>query len=291
MGIPAQAFTGANLTPLPLDQATAVLSGSFAGVGVSPPGSFWGPINLALWASSTTSLTTTAGSASATLGSATGLAAGASIKSTLVPPGTTIGALAGTDATLAFPTLCMPGIVGVGGNLMSGVPSTQWLLGATVSGPGIPSGTTVLSIVQPSLAPNINQAGKPGIIELSNSPTSAPNSTNPQLFSFAIDAAGSIAAGVDNNASFTGAGVVWVGTVQVERSFDGGYTWLVCNVGGSGQLAQYNAGTPVNLCLAESEKGVLYRLNAIAYSSGLINYRLSSTGPANLSIAVGGSLS
>lgn len=96
-----------------------------------------------------------------------------------------------------------------------------------------------------------------------------------------------IVSGTDAAAIVTGAGILYVGTVQIERSFDGGRTWIVCNVGGSGQLAQYNAGTPVSLTFGEPEKQVLYRLNCVAYTSGVINYRISQTGGAAESLAIG----
>lgn len=95
-----------------------------------------------------------------------------------------------------------------------------------------------------------------------------------------------ILAGTDANATFTGAAIAWSGTVQVERSFDGGSTFIVCNIGGAGALAQYTAG-PVTFTFGEPERNVLYRLNCIAYSSGTINYRISQTGGAAESLAIG----
>lgn len=71
----------------------------------------------------------------------------------------------------------------------------------------------------------------------------------------------------------------WNATVRLERSFDGGTTWLVAGIGGAGQQAIYN--TPnqdVSVVAFEAERGVLYRLNCTAYTSGTINYRLSTTG-------------
>lgn len=70
----------------------------------------------------------------------------------------------------------------------------------------------------------------------------------------------------------------WNGTVRIERSFDGGTTWIVAGVGGSGTQATYN--TPnqdVSVVVTEPEQGMLYRLNCTAYTSGTINYRLSTT--------------
>jgi hypothetical protein len=73
----------------------------------------------------------------------------------------------------------------------------------------------------------------------------------------------------------------WSATVQLERSFDGGTTWAVAGVGGDGTQAVYS--TPnkdVSVLASEPEKGVLYRLDCTAYTSGTINYRLSTTGTA-----------
>jgi len=98
--------------------------------------------------------------------------------------------------------------------------------------------------------------------------------------------AAAVLAGADTTATFTGAAVDFSGTLQLERSFDGGATWIVCNVGGQGALAQWTAGTPLSIVVGEPERQVLYRLNCIAYTSGTINYRISATGAAALSLAV-----
>lgn len=63
------------------------------------------------------------------------------------------------------------------------------------------------------------------------------------------------------------------GTVQVERSFDRGASWLACSRDGAGTPAAYSA--PVSLVMEEPEAGVLYRLNCTALTSGTVNYRLS----------------
>lgn len=68
---------------------------------------------------------------------------------------------------------------------------------------------------------------------------------------------------------------VWgtfVGTVQLERSFDNGTTWLPLTAGGT-QIEKFTA--PASESVDEFEVGVLYRLNCTAYTSGTINYRLS----------------
>jgi hypothetical protein len=63
----------------------------------------------------------------------------------------------------------------------------------------------------------------------------------------------------------------FVGTVQLERSFDGS-TWLPLTANGT-QIYKFTA--PCSEPVEESEIGVLYRLNCTAYTSGTINYRLS----------------
>lgn len=200
MGIPAPAGVAATGTPPAGDQANAVLTGTFGAIGVSLPFAFRGPMNVVIWASSVTTLNTTAGSTAATVTSATGLAVGAGIKSANVPAGTIIAALSGTNVTLSAPALVT---------------------------------------------------------------------------------------GADAAASYTGASILYVATLQIERTFDGGSTWILCNVGGGGALAQWAAGTPVSFTFGEPERQVLYRLNCIAFTSGVINYRISQTGGAAESLAIG----
>jgi hypothetical protein len=70
--------------------------------------------------------------------------------------------------------------------------------------------------------------------------------------------------------------VIWgsfVGTIAVERSFDGGTTFVAVARDTSGTAATFTAAT--SLSISEPEKGVLYRLNCTAYTSGTANYRLS----------------
>lgn len=76
----------------------------------------------------------------------------------------------------------------------------------------------------------------------------------------------------------------WSGTVRLERSFDGGTTWIVCGIGGAGVQAVYNTGTDVSVVVGDPERGVLYRLNCTAFVSGPINYRMSTTGPAAIAM-------
>jgi hypothetical protein len=69
---------------------------------------------------------------------------------------------------------------------------------------------------------------------------------------------------------------VWgtfVGTIDLERSFDDGSTWLKCSRDSAGTAASFTAAASV--VVEEPEAGVLYRLNATALSSGTANYRIS----------------
>ena len=73
----------------------------------------------------------------------------------------------------------------------------------------------------------------------------------------------------------------WNATVRLERSYDGGTTWIVAGVGGSGAQAVYTSagtGADVSVGASECEQGVGYRLNCTAYASGTIHYRISTTG-------------
>lgn len=64
----------------------------------------------------------------------------------------------------------------------------------------------------------------------------------------------------------------FVGSVQLERSFDNGSTWLPITAAGT-QIFVWSASASESN--EESEFGVIYRLNCTAYTSGTINYRLS----------------
>lgn len=64
----------------------------------------------------------------------------------------------------------------------------------------------------------------------------------------------------------------FVGSVQLERSFDNGTTWLPLTAAGT-PLYVWTA--PASEVCEEPEAGVLYRLNCTAYTSGTVNYRLS----------------
>lgn len=70
----------------------------------------------------------------------------------------------------------------------------------------------------------------------------------------------------------------WAGTVVLERSFDGGTTFVSAAMDTTGTAATYTAN--VSIVVFESEPGVIYRVRCSAYTSGTIAYRLSA-GPRN----------
>jgi hypothetical protein len=160
------------------------------------------------------------------------------------------------------------------------LPLTNGLLGAAVSGPNIPSGTTVLAITRAAVPSNGVGAAQTGTVKLSAAPTGSPTNKAPVPFVFNPNGNAILASGTDAAAFFTGSAINYTGSVQLERSFDGGSTWTLCNIGGSGLMAIWGAGTPVNFAFGEPEKQVLYRLNCTALSAGNINYRISTTGGA-----------
>lgn len=292
MGIPAPQGVGASGLPPAGDLANAVVSGALTAIGPTQPFAFRGPMNMAIWGAVATALTTTAGSLNASVASATGLAVGYSINSANVPAGTTIKTLVGTNITLAIPPITLRGSVSSSGPNMTipagtALPAMATLIGAAVTGPGIPAGTTVLGVVQERVNATNLSPGTDGIVQLSATPTADTAFQNQVVpFTFARTGNAVTATGADAAATFTGSGANFTGSVQVERSFDGGQTWLVANVGGSGSLAVYNAGTPVNLTFGEPEKAVLYRLNCTAFTTGPINYRMSETGGAAESLSI-----
>jgi hypothetical protein len=308
MGIPAPIGVSAAGQPNLGDQANAVLSGSLSAVGPSAPFAFRGPMNLSIWADVATSLATTAGSLTATVGSATGLAIGNAVNSVNVPPGTTIGGLSSTTATLAPPPVTLSCYIRTDGQVQTPAGfNTSALLGATVTVPStaaqttIPANTVVSSIIQASVAPTQNSPGTPGIVQLSADPSVVPPNTQPAmapisaqipgpvLLQFAVNGNAILVSGTDANATFTGAAIGWHGTLNLERSFDGGATFIVCNIGTAGALAQWTGSsvTPISITFGEPEKNVLYRFNMIAYTSGAPNYRVSQTGGAAESLAIG----
>lgn len=273
------------------DLANSVVSGTFTAVGPGKPFVVRGPMNVMAWGSFKTALTTTAASLSASVASGTNVAAGQTVNSVNVPPGTTWGAFSGTSGTLVLPVqtwyasiaLGQVAIVmaaGAGGATLPANLNT--LTGATISSPYFAAGVTV-----------VGPGAVPGTVQLSAAPTSAPTNGGAVPIEFAVGANAILISGADANASFTGAGIVFntATSLQLERSIDGGQSYVVCNVGGNGGLAQYTgAGTPVSITFGEPELGVLYRWNCTVFTgqTGVtINYRISTTGEAATTLSIG----
>lgn len=63
----------------------------------------------------------------------------------------------------------------------------------------------------------------------------------------------------------------FVGSVWLERSFNGGSDWHPCT--SLGASIAFTA--PCSEVASEPQPGTLYRLTCTAYTSGTINYRLS----------------
>lgn len=297
MGIGLPLGVGANGKPPFSDQANAVVSGTITAIGPTQPFELFGPFNLVFYGQINTALTTTAGSLNVSVASGAGLAAGVAVNSANAPPGSTLATLVGTAGTLAIPPITLEGQVNTSDAAVRGLVSTAGLLGATVTGDGIPSGTTVLSIPVPAVQnPSFpGGASTPGEIILSHQPTIAtpnPNPLNPNgtPLTFLRNGNAITVSGADAAAIFTGAGITYSGTINIERSFDGGKTFVLCNIGGSGTIAQYTAGTPVSLSFGDPERNVAYRLNATTFASGICAYRFSTTGGAAVSLAVASSI-
>jgi hypothetical protein len=81
------------------------------------------------------------------------------------------------------------------------------------------------------------------------------------------------AANIQGRANFAVGGSGWVGTVVLERSFDGGTTYLPILTDGYGSIASFT--TPVSGAIEDTEAAVLYRLRCAAYTSGSIPARIS----------------
>ena len=66
----------------------------------------------------------------------------------------------------------------------------------------------------------------------------------------------------------------WHDTLQFEASFDGGTTWAPISGATVGTTATFTA--PTQFVAVEPERGVLWRVNCTAYTSGTANVRLSA---------------
>lgn len=73
-----------------------------------------------------------------------------------------------------------------------------------------------------------------------------------------------------SNFTLTG---TWVGSVNLERSFNNGSTWSVASVDSVGTPATFTSNLTVEF--TEGERGVVYSVNATSVASGTVGYRLS----------------
>lgn len=268
------------------DLATSVVAGTISATGPGKAFSVYGPMNLVLYGERTATLTTTAASLASTVNSGTGLAAGASINSANVPAGATVGVLSGTNVTLRLMPQYWNGSLqpGTTGIYMGSLPtSLATLVGATIVSPYFASGTTVTAVDATTR-----------IVTTSNAPTGLSGVNDNILFEFQPDGHAIVTSGADATAKFTGASLFFNATVQLERSFNGGATWVPCNIGGSGALAQWvgdgsTTGTAISLAFGDPEAAMVYRLNTLAYSAVsnvALKYRISTTGQAATSISL-----
>lgn len=71
---------------------------------------------------------------------------------------------------------------------------------------------------------------------------------------------------------------LWGGeaTVQLEKSYDDGVTWIPCSRDTGGSLARWEVteAAPVAIAIYEPENGVVYALNCTAFTSDT-RYRIS----------------
>ncbi|HXA22761.1 MAG TPA: hypothetical protein VNW90_10700 [Acetobacteraceae bacterium] len=67
----------------------------------------------------------------------------------------------------------------------------------------------------------------------------------------------------------------FVGSAQLERTFDGGTTWLPVSGNTAGAVLAWTV--PFSGTWTEVEHTVGYRLNCTAYTSGTVNYRISQS--------------
>jgi hypothetical protein len=71
------------------------------------------------------------------------------------------------------------------------------------------------------------------------------------------------------------------GTVLLEKTYDGGATWVTVSQDVTGTPASYTlawTAQSINLTLCEVETQVAWRLRCTAFTSGTLNYRLSQGG-------------
>lgn len=290
MGIPAQlssGISGSNKAYKSRDLANGLISGTFAAVGPSAALSVWGPMNLAVWGELADQMTTAAGSTSVTAASGTSVANGDTVASANLPPGATVlSGGGGTSLVVAMPPVFFPALangIRSGSPLirMGGLPvSLATLVGATIlNSDFFAAGTTILSA----------DATTRTLTASANATASMDTGASLSLVEFAPTGNYITATGADAAAFTMGPATPINLTLQLERSFDGGRRWIACNLGGDGTLAQWALTKPLSVTFGDPEAGMLYRLNALAYTgvtNTTVRYRLSTTGQGSTSLSV-----
>lgn len=303
MGYPSPLGLAGFGTPPYGDGATAVLSGSFTETGVSSPFAFYGSANFTLYCQVENTISTTQGSSTATVTGSTAslIEAGTSIYTALFQSGSVFSAYSAGSGTIAFQPLGVYGDVTPLSDIITGyfptdgnIPGTD-ITGSVITGYGIPDSTTISEIIVHSDKTFIASSRNPNkvVIRLSQAATELPNLPNitPRT-ALTIYPSTNMLPTDSNSAFFTGSSLPYTGSVQLEKSYDGGYTWIVANIGppGSGALAIYQNASSVSFSLFEPEKQVLYRWNCtsltLAGSNDTVQYRISQTGSLNTSMPI-----
>src|ERR1041385_3070669 len=151
MGLPNTLGLNGFGTPIVGDKATAVISGSFVARGVSAPFAFYGDANFTLYCQVTDTLTTTAGSFTATVSGATAalITDGTAINTTLFENGTVFSAFSAGSGTLFLQPIFVYADVTPLSDIVTGNFPTDGLIagtdltGSAISGFGIQPGTTI----------------------------------------------------------------------------------------------------------------------------------------------------
>lgn len=295
MGIPAPAGISASGLPPPGDQASAVVTGTFTAVGPGQPFAFRGNVNISIYGGTTTPGAFLVNNVIGGENGATVAGVGDTFRNNLLPPGSTVTAVLQTTPnpiyTYALPIVTYQGTANLFApqitiSSAAGAMTINNLLGSTVSGAGIPAGTTVTGIIQAPIAATGQSPGQAGILALSAQPTSTPSQVQALVpYTFALAQAGltrNLAA--DLNGTIIGPNETFTGSVQLEFSYDGGSTWLLAVFPNTVNKAILSTGTPVSFNFPQAGGEVLYRLNCTALSAGTIIWRMSENGAYNSTI-------
>lgn len=299
MGFPNTLGLNGFGTPADGDKATSVVSGSFVARGVSAPFSFYGDANFTLYCEIVDTLTTTHGSFTATVAGATAalITDGTAIRTSLFQNGTVFSVFSAGSGTLSFQPIYIYGNVTplsdvvIGNFPTDGFFSNTDLTGAAISGYGIQAGTTIAEILVHSNQLFGIPAQNPNVASIRLSLPATAAYDPPKQTPLTIIPTSNMVPSSAVSSFFTGSSIAYVGSVQLEKSFDGGATWIVANIGppGSGAMAIYQNASCVSFSLFEPERQVQYRWNCTALTltgTESIQYRISETGALNQTISL-----